>query len=107
MDISRNNHMIAVTLSRRNLEQLIKALNEKGSDCGLVRVCENGDTVYVFAQEDKDHYKGREPGPGIRFLDLDGYKVPCSKCGDMFVPTDTHWTTCSKCRPLDNSSAHR
>jgi hypothetical protein len=55
---------VYVRLSRRNLRQL-DAILDRRDDCtmGLTRKDENGVSLVVQAEEDSDHYEGREPGP--------------------------------------------
>ena len=59
------NNRVHVTLSRRNLRQL-DAILDRGDTrhMGLARRDENGVSLVVHAEEDSEHYEGREPGPG-------------------------------------------
>ena len=59
------NNRVSVTLSRRNLRQL-DAILDRGDirRMGLARKDENGVSLVVHAEEDSDHYEGRDPGPG-------------------------------------------
>lgn len=63
---------LTVTLSRKNLEQLLAALDLfEESDAFyallpfLMRTCENGVRLTVLAQSDAEHYERREAGPGF------------------------------------------
>jgi hypothetical protein len=70
MDVKFDNAATRVTLSRRNLEQLLKALTQLGPEVAyLYRMTDNG-MLYVFAEENDVHYGVREAGPGFDgFLD--------------------------------------
>jgi hypothetical protein len=73
---------VVVTLSRRNLTQLLQALDTLepyGSEPYLVRWCQryanSTDAVFlhVIAQEDEAHYGDRTPGSGLdHVLGADG-----------------------------------
>jgi len=61
---------INVTLSKRNLEQLLAALElfeERGGTHApyLVRNCSSTEALTVVAQTNDEHYERREPGPGF------------------------------------------
>lgn len=65
MNITKAGDHVYVSLSRRNANQLIEAL-DKGYAQGIVRRCEDGTSLHVVLEEDKDHYRdGREAGPGL------------------------------------------
>ena len=79
MNVSLNDGPVVVTLSRRNVEQLLAALDgfredpESGLEPYLVRWCSTGNDrdgilLQVIAQEDAVHYGDREPGPGLEHL---------------------------------------
>jgi hypothetical protein len=69
MDIAYAEGAARVTLSRRNLEHLLNALDAFGvaETPFLRRMTDNG-LLYIFAEEDQEHYGEREPGPGFDFL---------------------------------------
>jgi len=55
---------VYVKLSRRNLRQLDANLDRlDASNMGLARKDENGVFIVVQAEEDSDHYEGRDPVP--------------------------------------------
>ncbi len=55
---------VQVTLSRRNLESLIKMLDDRDKwQPALERLTEDNITISVLAQEDSEHYDGRAIGP--------------------------------------------
>jgi len=59
--------VVAVSLSRRNLEHLLAALDTSlPGEPVLTRTCENGTKLTVIAQENDEHYEREErtPGPG-------------------------------------------
>ena len=56
---------VRVTLSRRNLEQLLAVLDSPMAEPFLVRQCEDGTVLYVEPQENDVHYERREPGQGF------------------------------------------
>lgn len=58
-----------VSLSRRNLETLIKMLDQKTGIASLSRRTESGITVLVQAEENAEHYQGRTPGFGPEDVD--------------------------------------
>jgi hypothetical protein len=62
MKIIKGDARVYVTLSKRNLEQLLAGIS---SQAGLVRTCEDGTTLHVLGEEDEAHYQGRQPGPGL------------------------------------------
>lgn len=70
MNISSLDGAVSITLSRRNLEQLLASLDPDLADIPtrtLVRRTEKG-VLYVTAESDEYHYTGRpegEPGPGL------------------------------------------
>ena len=65
MFITIVNNRVYVTLSRRNLRQLDAILDRGVTDhMGLAGRDENGVSLVVHAEEDSEHYEGREPGPG-------------------------------------------
>jgi hypothetical protein len=55
MDVLMGETTVLVTLSRRNLEQLLGAL-DRGADKGLVRECQ-GTILMVEAEENERHYQ--------------------------------------------------
>lgn len=58
---------VYVFLSRRNLQQLIQMLDDKVRDAGLRRYDQSSNLrLYVVAEEDEQHYQGREPGLGYQ-----------------------------------------
>lgn len=67
MDITTSGpvEQVTVTLSRRNLTQLLQMLDKKVGMPSLTRIA-NKAHVTVLAEEDAEHYKGRTPGPGFR-----------------------------------------
>ena len=54
-----------VTLSERNLRDLLRAFERNPHTASLRRQCEDGTLLYVTVEADERHYNGREPGPGI------------------------------------------
>jgi hypothetical protein len=55
---------VCVRLSRRNLQQLEAILdNPRVADRCLARKDERGVALVVHAEEDADHYEGRDSGP--------------------------------------------
>lgn len=70
MNVSVNGNVVHVTLSERNLTQLLAQRqlpfeNSLGADPALHRLCEDGTFLIVSAQTDSEHYERREPGPGF------------------------------------------
>ena len=64
MDMKRIGSVVYVTLSRRNVEQLLTAL-DRGYTQGICRTC-GEERLYVRVEEDADHYGiVREAGPGL------------------------------------------
>jgi hypothetical protein len=61
MDVLVGERTVLVRLSRRNLEQLLAAL-DRGSEKGLVRRCE-GTVLMVEAEENERHYQELPPLP--------------------------------------------
>lgn len=61
--IANDEGRVAVTLSRRNLETLIKMLDRKTGISAIRRQTESGTSVWVHAEENDAHYG--EPVPGI------------------------------------------
>lgn len=53
--------LIAVSLSRQNLEGLLQQLDEGATEAQIIRLTERGRLV-VVAQEDDVHYGDRTPG---------------------------------------------
>lgn len=51
--------MIAVTMSRKNLNQLLSALDEGSTVPILSRRQEDGSILYIAAEEDEIHYADR------------------------------------------------
>jgi hypothetical protein len=64
MDIKYTDGAARVFLSRRNLEQLLVALTADPETAYLFRMTGEG-MLYIFAEENKDHYSDRAPGPGF------------------------------------------
>lgn len=64
MDIHTIGEHVYIVLSRRNITQLLSAL-DKGYAEGIVRRCEDGTSLHVRVEENEDHYTGREAGPGL------------------------------------------
>jgi len=61
---------VSVTLSERNLSQLLAALEAfeqgvPGFSPTLSRRCEDGTFLTVVAEPNDEHYERREPGPGF------------------------------------------
>lgn len=57
---------VCVRLSRRNLAQLKAILDDPSVPHGwLARKDECGVALVVHAEEDADHYEGRDPAPGL------------------------------------------
>jgi hypothetical protein len=54
-----------VTLSERNLRDLLRAYERNPHTASLHRLCEDGTFLYVTVQADDVHYNGRVAGPGI------------------------------------------
>jgi hypothetical protein len=54
--------VIAVRLSRRNLEALLAKLDIEGSVRTLLKDTVQGHLLLAVAEEDESHYEGREPG---------------------------------------------
>lgn len=70
MDIKhRNEGSVGVELSRRNLEHLLAALDEKepGERAYLVRDTDQG-VLWVYVAENDEHYDDRKSGPGFERL---------------------------------------
>jgi hypothetical protein len=69
MNITIHDSIVNVTLSRRNLLDLLVALtlDEPGKTPRLVRTTPTGLTLYVTAEADQEHYNGRTAGPGITY----------------------------------------
>jgi hypothetical protein len=74
MDVDLSDGPVRVTLSRRNLTQLLAGLDRPlQEDPFLVRWCKvaeyehgrDGIMLQVIAQEDADHYGDRLSGPGL------------------------------------------
>ena len=66
MKIVRQDDRVVITLSRRNLKDLLaQLLQEPLLDSGLVRRCEDGVLLQVRAERDRDHYHDRPAGPGF------------------------------------------
>jgi len=68
MNVSKRNggnSELFVTLSRRNVTQLLEALDRGYAEGTIHRRCEDGTILHVRVEEDADHYKNREPGPGL------------------------------------------
>lgn len=59
---------VYVFLSVRNAKQLLEA-NEKGFATGIIRNWRQDDgddlRLHVLVEDDADHYKDREAGPGL------------------------------------------
>lgn len=68
MKVNLVNKHVEVILSRRNLEDLLHALEhkEKHPSSTLIKR-DNGFLLTVTSQENEDHYKDRQPGPGMRW----------------------------------------
>jgi hypothetical protein len=66
MNVIHSTGHVWVTLSRRNLQQLLDAL-DKGyaPTIGIVRQCEDGTVLHVAGETDETHYAAREAGPGL------------------------------------------
>ena len=59
-------NFVHVTLSERNLNDLVAAFQRQPNAATLRRMCENGMMLLVTIEADDKHYKdGRKPGPGI------------------------------------------
>ena len=57
---------VYLRLSRRNLRQLDAILDDPAIRNGcLTRRAENGVSLVVQVEDDADHYKGRDSGPGV------------------------------------------
>jgi len=54
-----------VTLSERNLRDLLRAYEVQPNNTVLRRRCEDGTLLYITVESDEKHYVGREPGPGF------------------------------------------
>jgi hypothetical protein len=54
-----------VTLSERNLRDLLRAYERNPRTASLCRLCEDGTHLYVTVEGDDQHYVNRHPGPGI------------------------------------------
>ena len=65
MFVTIDENRICVRLSRRNLHQLAALLdNPSVAHRCLARKDELGLVLVVQAEDDADHYAGRDPGPG-------------------------------------------
>jgi len=65
MNLKYEDGAARVTLSRRNLEHLLWALDHvDGDEVFLHRMTDHG-MLYVFAEEDARHYGDRQSGPGF------------------------------------------
>lgn len=67
MNLEKTDTVTRVTLSRRNIEHLIRLL-DNGAGSTLNRMTPEGFLV-VEPQENDAHYNGREPGPGADHRD--------------------------------------
>jgi hypothetical protein len=57
---------VYVTISRRNLRQLNAILDHPNGRHGcLTRKDESGVSLVLQVDDDADHYRGRDPGPGL------------------------------------------
>ena len=66
MFVTIDENRICVTLSRRNLHQLEALLdNPAAAHTCLARKDDRGVALVVQAQDDANHYDGRDPGPGV------------------------------------------
>ena len=64
---------VVVSLSRRNLVDLLASLEASPEGARLVRM--TGETLlFVLAEEDEKHYKGRTAGPGITYPGVKSFK---------------------------------
>lgn len=64
MNASMVENSVLVSLSRRNLETLIKMLDQRVGMPSLVRRTESGIILRVRAEENDEHYGERKPGKG-------------------------------------------
>jgi hypothetical protein len=63
MNVTQHDSHIHIALSRRNLEHLLTMLDRKVGSPTLKR--RDGElALFVTAEENEEHYQGREPGPG-------------------------------------------
>lgn len=62
MDLAHHEGLTVVSLSRRNVERLLRKLNEGEPAPSLTRVVEGEGRLIVSLQEDAGHYGDREPG---------------------------------------------
>lgn len=62
MNLQKTDTAIRVTLSRRNLEHLLRLL-DNGAGMTLNRMTPEG-LLIIEPEENDAHYKGRTPGPG-------------------------------------------
>lgn len=65
MNITTNGPIIHVTLSKRNLEHLLKAHELNVGVPTLKRVTEDGTNLYVTVEADAEHYQDRDADPGF------------------------------------------
>lgn len=66
MNIERNDsRAVVVTLSRRNLEHLLQALDMHVGAPNLHRLTQGDIKLVVRAKENSEHYGDRTPGPGF------------------------------------------
>lgn len=65
MNINLGQQTAHVTLSERNLRDLLREYERSPFTAGLRRLCEDGTTLYVAVEADSRHYGTRTPGPGI------------------------------------------
>ena len=63
MNIASLDGSVAVTVSRRNLEQLLASLDQELAGTTIVRNTKKG-VLSITAEEDDVHYDLREEGPG-------------------------------------------
>ena len=56
--------VVEVTLSERNIRELLQAFESKSDEPALFRKIDNR-VLYIRVESDNEHYLGRKPGPGI------------------------------------------
>lgn len=62
MNVEINGQHVVVTLSRSNVRTLLHKLDWPESARTITRLCENDMFLVLCAEEDQDHYVGRERG---------------------------------------------
>ena len=64
MNHTRIDNSVYITLSMRNVKQLMDA-HASGFTMGLARRMGDGTRLYVRVEDDAEHYRDRDAGPGL------------------------------------------